>query len=322
MGWATIAAAVVLGFLVTPVLGLGLKWVDRLVTARIQWRKGPPPYQPFADVLKLLGKETVVSENCSAGVFLAAPVLGVVGVAIAAAILWAAALAPESGFVGDIVAVVYFLVFPAIAIILGGSASGAPHGALGASREMKLVIAYELPLILALAAVILNAATVLRSPPTFRFADIVAAQQRAGPLLASLSGAIAFLCALAAMQAKLGLVPFDQAEAETELMGGAILDYSGPPLALIYLGRAMLLLVLPMFVITVFWGGVSLTGWGIPVALGKLVVLLVVIVLVRNTHARLRIDQAVRFFWFVVTPLAIVACAISATRYFDQVVTQ
>jgi NADH-quinone oxidoreductase subunit H len=65
-----------------------------------------------------------------------------------------------------------------------------------------------------------------------------------------------------------------------------------------------------------------LTGWGIPVALGKLVVLLVVIVLVRNTHARLRIDQAVRFFWFVVTPLAIVACAISATRYFDQVVTQ
>jgi NADH-quinone oxidoreductase subunit H len=254
-------------------------------------------------------------------VFLAAPVVGVIGIGVAATILWATALAPESGFVGDMIAVVYFLVFPAIAIILGGSASGGPHGALGASREMKLVVAYELPLILALAAVILNAATVADQTPTFRFAEIIDAQKN-GPLLASLSGAIAFVCALAAMQAKLGLVPFDQAEAETELMGGAILDYSGPPLALIHLGRSMLLLVLPMFVITVFWGGISLTGWGIPIALGKLVVLLVVIVLVRNTHARLRIDQAVRFFWFVVTPLAIVACAISAARYFDQVVAR
>jgi NADH-quinone oxidoreductase subunit H len=319
MSGATIAAAVILGFLVTPVVGLALKWVDRLVTARIQWRTGPPPYQPFADVLKLLGKETVVSEDCSAGVFLAAPIVGVVGLGVAASILWAAALSPQSGFVGDMIAVVYFLVFPALAIILGGSASGAPHGALGASREMKLVVAYELPLILALAAVILNAAAVLRSPPTFRFADILAAQQQSGPLLGSVSGAIAFVCVLAVMQAKLGLVPFDQAEAETELMGGAILDYSGPPLALIHLGRSMLLLVLPMLVITVFWGGIRLTGWGLLSALGKVVVLLVVIVLVRNTHARLRIDQAVRFFWFFVTPLAIVACALSASNYYGQV---
>jgi NADH-quinone oxidoreductase subunit H len=318
MSGATIAAAVVLGFLATPVIGLLLKWVDRLVTARIQWRKGPPLYQPFADVLKLLGKETVVSEDCSAGVFLAAPLVGVVGLGVAASILWAAALSPKAGFVGDIIAVVYFLVFPALAIILGGSASGAPHGALGASREMKLVVAYELPLILALAAVILNAAAALRTAPTFRFADILQAQQQSGPLLCSLSGALAFVCALAVMQAKLGLVPFDQAEAETELMGGAILDYSGPPLALIHLGRSMLLLVMPMLVITVFWGGISLTGWGPLAALGKIVVLLVVIVLVRNTHARLRIDQAVRFFWFFVTPLAVIACALSASNYYSQ----
>jgi NADH-quinone oxidoreductase subunit H len=130
------------------------------------------------------------------------------------------------------------------------------------------------------------------------------------------SGALAFLCTLAVVQAKLGVVPFDQAEAETELMGGAIVDYSGPPLGIIFLMRAMLLLVLPMLVITVFWGGVQLSGWGILWTVGKLLALVVLIVVVRNTHARLRVDQAMKFFWFVVTPVAVVACAISAAAYY------
>ncbi len=316
MGIGLTIGAAAMGFVATPVLGLGLKWVDRLVTARIQWRKGPPPYQPAADLMKLLGKETVVGEDAAVGTFLLAPLLGVVGAGIAAAVLWAAALSPEAGFVGDLIIVVYFLVFPALAIILGGSAAGSPHGALGAAREIKLVIAYELPLILALAVVILNASAVLGTGPTFRLGEIVRAQQQAGATLTSLSGFLAFLCAVAVMQAKLGVVPFDQAEAETELMGGAILDYSGPPLALIHLMRAMLLLALPMLIITVFWGGIRLTPLGIPLALLKVVVLLVVIVLMRNTHARLRVDQAMKFFWFIVTPVAAVACALSVANYY------
>jgi NADH-quinone oxidoreductase subunit H len=315
---AFIALAAACGFVVTPLVGMLLKWVDRFATARIQWRKGPPLYQPVADVAKLLGKETVLSESASPAVFLMAPVLGVVGAGIAASVLWATALRPESGFVGDLIIVIYFLVFPALAIILGGSASGAPQGALGAAREIKLVIAYELPLILALAVAVLNAARVLDAGPSFRLAALVKAQQQGGPLLASLSGFLAFACCLAVMQAKLGVVPFDQAEAETELMGGAILDYSGPPLALIFLMRWMLLLVLPMLIITVFWGGIHLTGWGTAAALGKLVVLVVLVVLMRNTHARLRVDQAMKFFWFVVTPVALLACALSVTAYFAR----
>jgi NADH-quinone oxidoreductase subunit H len=151
--------------------------------------------------------------------------------------------------------------------------------------------------------------------PSFRFAQIHDAQSLSGPLLGSVSGFLAFLCAVAVTQAKLGLVPFDQAEAETELMGGAILEYSGPALALIYLSRAMLLFLMPMFVITVFWGGLALTGWGLLWTILKFVVLLIVIVLVRNTTARLRIDQAMTFFWFVVTPVALVACAISLQAF-------
>ncbi len=297
-------AVIVLGFLGTPILGLFFKWIDRFVTARIQWRKGPPFYQTYADVLKLLGKETVVSERSSVGMFLFAPVLGFVGVSVAAAMLWAVAIDPEASFAGDLIVVVYFLVFPSLALILGASASGSPHAGLGASREMKMVIAYELPFILALVPPILNAGG------TFKLSQILSAQSE-GVLLWSGSGFLAFLCALAVMQAKLGVVPFDQAEAETELMGGVIVAYSGPPLALIYLMKAMLLFVLPMFVITVFWGGVHLGGWGLLSTAVKFVVLLVVIVLMRNTNPRLRIDQTMKFFWFFVTPLAIAACVVS-----------
>jgi len=302
-------AVIALGFLGTAVLGLLAKWVDRLVTARIQWRKGPPIYQTFADVLKLWGKETVVSEKASVGTFLFAPVLGFIGTAVAATILWAVAINPQASFVGDLIVVIYFLVFPSLALILGASASGGPHAGLGASREMKMVIAYELPFILAMVPVILKAGG------TFKLGEIISAQSE-GVMLWSASGFLAFLCALAVIQAKLGVVPFDQAEAETELMGGVIVDYSGPALGLICLMRAMLLFVLPMFVITVFWGGVHLTGWGLVSTVAKFVVLLVVIVLMRNTNPRLRIDQTMRFFWFIVTPLAVIASVLSLVAHY------
>ena len=211
---------------------------------------------------------------------------------------------PEAGFGGDLIVVLYFLVFPSIALMLGGSAGGTPHSTLGASREMKLVIGYELPFILAMVPAIVNAGG------TFKLSGLLSAQSE-GVLLWSVSGFLAFLCVLAGMQAKLGVAPFDQAEADTELMGGVIVEYSGPPLALIHVTKAMLLFVLPMFVITVFWGGVHLVGLGLLKTVVKFVVLLVVIVLMRNTNPRLRIDQAMKFFWFIATPLAILACAIS-----------
>ncbi|KPK58874.1 MAG: hypothetical protein AMK73_08965 [Planctomycetes bacterium SM23_32] len=308
-----IVVAAVLGSIV---LGLLFSWVDRLVTARIQWRKGPPVYQPLADIVKLLGKETVVSESASLWPFLLAPVLGFAGVCAAAAILWAVAINPDASFVGDLIVVIYFLTFPSLVLILGASASGNPYGAVGAGREMKLVIGYELPFVLAMVPAIVAAGRALSRPGfelagSFKLSAILQAQQN-GAVAGSLAGFLALLCAMAVMQAKLGVVPFDQPEAETELTGGVILEYSGPALAMIKLMRAMLLFVLPLFIITVFWGGVSLRGWGLLATPLKVVVLLVVVVLMRNTNPRLRIEQAMKFFWFIVTPVAVIASVLSA----------
>jgi len=282
----------------TTVLGLISRWIDRKVTARIQWRVGPPWFQPFADVLKLLGKWT----------FLMAPAIGFAGTALAASILWTANLA-SSGFTGDLIVVVYLLTMPSLAIILGGISSGNPVAALGASREMKLVFAYELPFILALVAVILRAGAT--SGETFKFAGILAAQHSEGMVIASASGVIAFIVAVLCAQAKLGLVPFDMPEAETEIMSGPFLEYSGAPLAVVYLMKSLLLATLPILFITLFWGGVG-PGWGYLWAALAYVLILVLFVLIRNTNPRLRIDQAVKFFWFGLTPLAILAVLLAA----------
>lgn len=290
----------------TLVLGLFSKWVDRKVTARLQYRKGPPLLQPFYDVLKLLGKEVLVPERARGTGFLLAPLVGFAAVAVAGAILGYTAFRPEGAFIGDLIVVLYLLTLPSLAIIIGGNASGSPHAAVGASREMKLLIAYELPLILAVVAVLVRSHIY-----SFRLGDLVAYQQAEGAMALHLSGLLALIAAIFCVQAKLGLVPFDIPEAETELMSGPLVEYSGAPLAVFYLMRSMLLAVLPILVMTVFMGGIDLKFPGILWAIAKYVGLLVLVVLIRNTNTRLRIDQAVKFFWYGLTPLALVALVLA-----------
>jgi len=291
----------------TAMLALGLlaKGIDRKVTARLQWRVGPPLYQPMIDCLKLLGKETVMPAVARGTGFLMMPLFGLASGCVAATLLWAMNLRPGVGFVGDAIVVLYLLAIPALATILGAAASGSPHAVVGASREMKLLISYELPLTIALVT------AVVHTGGSFQIGRIVEAQQQSGAVAASVSGFLAFLVAIVCMEAKLGLVPFDQAEAETELMAGVYTEYSGPPLAVIFLTRFLMLAALPVLLITLFWGGVQVTGWGALASAGKFLVLLMVITLIRNTNPRLRIDQCVRFFWYMVTPAALAALALA-----------
>ncbi len=289
----------------TIVLGLAFRWVDRLVTARVQWRVGPPWYQPGADILKLMGKETLMPTTARGTGFLLAPLVAVAASTVAAAILWRAVLSPQSTFLGDLIVVIYLLTIPAIMTIAGASASGSPHASFGAAREIKLLLSYELPMVIAMMT------AVARTGWSLRLGGILEAQAQA-PVVLSVSGAIAMVVAILCMQAKLGLVPFDMAEAECEIMSGVYVEYSGPSLAMFLVSNAMLLALLPLLIIVVFWGGLN-TGawWGWLTFAGKYVLLVALATLIRNTNPRLRIDQAVRFFWFYLTPLAILAAALA-----------
>ena len=289
------------GLLLTAAIGLFSTWVDRKVTARLQYRKGPPWFQPFADVLKLMGKETIVPEGGARGVFVSAPLIGLSAVTLVSTMLWLCNLDRAGSFVGDLIVVLYLLTVPSIALIVGGSSSRNPLSALGSSREMKLILAYELPFLLAIFTVIAKTGSIIMG-------NILNYQAAHGALAASLSGVLALGVSILVMQAKLGYVPFDIAEADQELMGGPIMEYSGVLLGIFKVTKAMLLFVLPVFLITLFLGGIDIStvagaGWFIL----KYVALLVAIILIKNTNPRLRIDQAVRFFWGPVTMIAIAA---------------
>lgn len=290
----------------SAVLGLLTRFVDRKVTARVQWRVGPPWYQPFVDIMKLLGKETLVPRLSKGTLFLLAPVLGFAATAVAGAVLWHHAIQPQEGLVGDLIVLVYLLTIPSLMLVLGPGASASPYGGVGASREMKLLLGYELPLLLCLLV------AVFHTGGSLRISDIIAGQAAHGVVLARVSGVIAIVIALLCIHAKLGLVPFDIAEAETEIMGGILAEYSGPPLALILLTKSMLYAILPVFLITVFWGGIHLGGLGILWAFLKYLTIVVLMILIRNTNPRLRIDQAVWFFWGILAPLAFVAVLLAA----------
>ncbi len=284
------------GFLFSAIIGLIAGWVDRKVTARIQWRVGPPWYQNFVDFLKLLGKETILPRS-SKFTFLLVPLLGLISVTLVATIVGRLLMNPAESFLGDLIVVLYLLIIPAIALILGGSASGNPLASTGVSREMKLVLAYELPFILAVITVMIKAGN------TIRLGEILAYQIGNGAMLGSVSGWLAFIVAILCMQAKLGLVPFDVSEAEQEIMSGVLIEYSGFTLAIFKLMKSILLYVMPLFLISLFWAA----NIGVLSLVGKYVALLVIIILIKNTSPRLRIDQAFKFFWGPITVLAVIA---------------
>ena len=163
---------------------------------------------------------------------------------------------------------------------------------------MKLVLAYELPFILAAFTVVAKVGSIIMG-------NSIGYQTEHGMIIASVSGAIAFLVSLLVTQAKLGYVPFDMAEAEQEIMGGVLLEYSGPALGAFKITKAMLFFTLPVFMITLYMGGIDIASWaGILWFALKYVIIVTLIVLIKNTNPRIRIDQAVRFFWGPVTVLA------------------
>lgn len=289
------------GFLFAAVVGGLLSWFDRKVTAWVQFRKGPPPLQPYYDFLKLLlVKETILPAKGSPVVFLLAPVFSLFGAVMAGTFILMPALNVTPGFTGDIIVIFYLLTIPSLSNIIGAMASGNPLASVGASREIKLIISYELTFLLVLAAIILKAGLHIS------LNEIIAAQANKA-FIGSVSGVILFIVSLFCIQAKLGLTPFDIAEAETEINHGSFIEYSGMPYALVMLTRYIMLFVLPAFLGILLMGGLNFSGIGILWSILKILAIVILITLIRNTNPRVRIKQAMRFFFVWMNLLVIIA---------------
>jgi len=298
------------GLLFAGVAGGFLSWFDRKITARVQFRKGPPLLQPFYDFTKLLlVKETILPKHGSPLIFLLAPVFSVFGATMAAVFILLPLFNITTGFRGDLLVIFYLLTIPSFSYIIGSLASGNPLAAVGGSREMKLILSYELTFLLVIAGVI------MKCGQQFDLESIIRTQQAASPFIGSVSGVLLFIVAIFCVQAKLALVPFDMPEAEAEITEGIFIEYSGVPYALIKLTKYIMLFVLPSLLAALLLGGFRLDGINILWSILKVLGIVLLLTLIRNTNPRIKIKQAVKFFLIWMNLIAVIAIVLIAFGY-------
>ena len=298
--------------------GLILSGIDRRVVARMQARIGPPLLQPLTDVRKLLAKQNIIPANAIPWLFNAMPVVALASAIAILLYLPFGSFAPLLGEFGDVILVLYLLIIPSLALVIGGFASGSPYATVGAQREMVSMIAYELPLAVAVIAIAwrLMAAGV-SNPFSMLTLMQISVWDVVGPL-----GILALLILLVMMAwvtpGELSKIPFDSPEAETELAGGILVEYSGRNLGLFTLSQSVKTVAMSAFGIILLlpWNlspilGLSgLSAGAVDLVFFVLKVLVVVIVAVtvgRTMMARFRITQVVGLYWLVLGVLGALA---------------
>ena len=296
------------GLLFAAVGGLLLAGIDRKVLARMQRRIGPPIVQPFYDFFKLMGKETIVPAAARPGIYKAAPIIGLVSLSLMMLFFPIFGHKAAFGGVADLIVILYLLTIPAVALIIGGSASGSPFAGVGISREMVVMLGYELPLVMVLLTV---AKKVGGGSLVFSLQSISEWQLESGCLLFHWSMIPAALAFLLIIPAEVGTQPFDVAEAETEICEGPLIEYSGAPLAVFKLNTAVKMFVMTALFQVLFLGGINLGEyWLLGGALLFVISAVLTILCMTFIHAftaRLKIEHLFKFYWTVVAGLALIS---------------
>ncbi len=306
-GWAVtlimdfVVALVIVLFMVVVVMALTL--AERKILGRLQDRLGPNrvgPYgliQPIADVLKLFLKEDIVPEKADKLLHFIAPVI-IVGPALG---VWAVMPFGKKLVPADLnIGVLYVIALgsiTSIAILTAGWGSGSKYSLLGGFRAVAQLFSYEVPMGLAVLSVVMAAGSM-------SLQSIVKAQS---PLPFFLVQPIAFLIYFIAGVAETNRSPFDLPEAESEIIAGFHIEYSGIKWAMFFLAEYINLFVISAMTVTLFFG-----GWKGPILpsyiwfLIKVAVFVYIFFWFRATFPRLRIDQLLNFAWKFLVPLGMV----------------
>ncbi len=295
-------------------VGFFYKGLDRRVEARLQRRVGPPLIQPWLDTAKLLTKETLIPRTACRQAFLLAPVFGFTGMAVCAAFIPIPGVFQGLFNMGDLLVIFYLLPIPAIALMLGGSASSSPFGAMGFSREMTLMLAYETPLLMVLLSVAMYVGKAMGGGAwgaEFSLLQIVAWEQVNGSLGLNPLMIPALLAYLIFLPGTMGVAPFDIPEAETEILEGPLLEYGGPLLALFQATSALKTFVVLGLGVALFFPGTISDWWWLNLLwfiFKCLLLMLVSLTIVKAATGRYRIEQAFRFY--VTVPAALALCSL------------
>ncbi|MCH8901392.1 MAG: NADH-quinone oxidoreductase subunit NuoH [Chloroflexi bacterium] len=294
-------------------------WVERRLIARIQVRKGPNrvgPFgllQPVADAIKLIQKEALTPKLADSAVFTLAPIVIFVPAILAFAVLpWG-----EGMVLADLnVGVLYILALgstSAIMVFMAGYASNNKYALMGSMRVIAMLISYEIPSVLALLGVVAFAGTMSLS-------GIVAFQETHWSWLIFFQP-LAFLIFLFGASAELNRSPADIAEAESEIIAGYHIEYSGMKFGLFYAVELVNVMAVSAIIATLFLGGwwtfglnEFVPGWLL--FIGKMYAVYFIFIWFRGTLPRFRIDQLMAFAWKFLLPLSLVNVLLVAVEVF------
>lgn len=304
--------------LVGGFFGMLYRGVDRKLVARMQGRVGPPIVQPFRDVQKLLMKENIVPDGAIPWLFNAAPFLALISTGSLLLFIPLFGQPALLGRYGDVILVLYLLIVPSLAFVLGGFASSSPYATVGAQREMIIMMSYEAPLAVVVLGIAWRISQVTEAANPFMLSTI--AQYPIWSLLGPVGVVGALLMVLTLIVVTVGeaaKVPFDVAEAETEIAGGLLVEYSGRNLSLFYITDAIKAFAMVSLLVALFVPynlspalGITITPVaGIVDGLFFLVKVLVVmffsISLIRSGMARFKISQATSVYVIAMTGVAL-----------------
>ncbi len=309
-----VIAAALLGFVM--LLALILVLAERKVSAYMQDRVGPRRVGPFgslqtiADAIKLLLKEDIISLQADRKLFILAPYL----VFVSSFAVFAAIPFGRNLIASDInIGILYIMAISSVVvlgIIMAGWASNSKWALLGAMRSAAQMVSYEIPLALSILSVIMLVGSL-------RMQDIVGAQsgglfsaQNRWILLDNPFTFLAFFIYFISALSEVNRTPFDLPEAESELVAGFHTEYSGMRFALFFLAEYANMFAVSAIAVTLFLGGWSgiLPGYtflnGVPGFVIKVSVLVFVIMWLRWTLPRLRVDQLMSVCWKYLIPIA------------------
>jgi len=300
------------------VVVLSLTWLERKFLGRLQARVGPTRVgpmgllQPIADAIKLLFKEDVIPGGADKVLFWLAPLL----VFVPSFVVWI-----TIPFARDIVirnldlGLFFFIAFSVLSIVglvLAGWSSASKYAILGGFRSAAQLISYEIPLIMTILATVMLAGSM-------NFIDVVDGQRTVPyAVLMPLGLVIFFISGLA----EIGRTPFDIYFAESEVVGGPFVEYSGAHWAVFFLAEYINTFMVAALVALLFLGGWSWPFGDLPSAaamalfLAKTYLVVLVIFWIRGTYPRLRIDQLMSLSWKVLIPLSFINIILVAVQLF------
>jgi NADH-quinone oxidoreductase subunit H len=298
--------------------------IDRKLVAHMQGRVGPPIVQPFRDVQKLLMKESIIPDGAVSWLFRAAPFICLITSALLLLYIPLFGLQALLGGFGDAILVIYLLILPSLALAVGGFASSSPYATVGAQREMVVLMSLEFPLAVAVVALGWRIGHVTTADP-FMFSTITEYPiwSLVGPL--GIVGSLILLFTLLVVTSGKGAkVPFDVAEAETEIAGGLLVEYSGRNLCLFYIADIIKAFAMSSLVVALFipYNLSPLVGIGTPVLAGIVdglfflvkvfAVMFISMSVIRAGMARFKISQASWVYIIAMTLIGLIGLILIA----------